>query len=54
MFDAVDPDAIACICNKCNKGNMNKFLKNINYKKVKEAIDKSKADIKLTEDGEII
>jgi len=54
MIDMDLKNVLATICDECNTGDMNKVLKNLNYKQVKEAIDKNKSKITLTKDGEII
>ena len=51
--EAINPKAIAKVCSKCdNPENSSNFLKSLNYKKVKEILDKKQ--LRLTKDGELI
>jgi DNA polymerase II large subunit len=52
--EATGPNVIANICDTCNTSDIQTVLKNINYKTIKEAIDKSSKQLNITEDGEII
>ena len=57
LYPAIDKNAIALVCDICQMEgeiNLQKVLKNVNYKQVKDAIDKSGRNLKLTKDGEII
>lgn len=67
-FESSEDKAIAIICKDCNKGeNINKYLKNLNYKSVKAALTAielnkvkkvyttvSNKDVTINEYGEII
>lgn len=46
---------IAAVCTKCNKGNLDKILKNLDYKKIKAMIPKvTKNGKTVNEYGEVI
>ena len=51
--EAINPNALAKICSKCdNPEDSGVFVKLLNYKKLKEILDKKR--LRLTEDGELI
>lgn len=52
--EAVDEKAIANICDTCMQQNLHNILKNVNYKMIKDALDKSKNKPSITKDGEVI
>lgn len=54
LSEATNDKAIAKICKDCEKNNIDNFIKNLDYKKVQEVLEKSKNKIKLTKDGELI
>jgi len=46
---------IATACDECNKGNLDKILKNLNYKEVEKLIPKTNKDGKsVNEYGEVL
>jgi hypothetical protein len=51
LSEATEEKAIAKVCDDCCT---HAVLKNINYKQIKEAIEKSSKQLNITEDGEII
>lgn len=54
ITECKNPKAIAHICDNCNKGNLNKILKSLDYKKIKRIIEQDDKQLKLTKDGELI
>lgn len=54
LSESKEKTAIAKVCDNCKTSDLNKVLKNLNYKTVIEAIQKSNKNLKITEDGEIV
>ena len=54
LSEAKNDKAIAKICDNCEQNNLGNLLKTLDYKKVEEVLEKSKKELKLTKDGELI